>query len=100
MLTCCTNIHGQEIVHCLRVESFSVEVGKGGSDSLKVLCCFLYGGLLSQDNRAGFDVAINLKMSSKTAECEFDFVLQFRRNGVLTRGAPYLNLGRLQFKVD
>ena len=37
-------------------------------------CCVVFSmeALLSQDNRAGFDVAMNLKMSTQTAECEFD----------------------------
>ena len=40
VLTGCTNIHGQEIVHCLRVKSFCIEVGKRGGDSMKALFCF------------------------------------------------------------
>ena len=30
VLTCCPNIHGEWVVHCLCIESFGVEVCKGG----------------------------------------------------------------------
>ena len=95
VLTCCPNIHGEEIMDSLRIESLGVEVGKGGGNFLKALCCFLHGGLVSQDNRARFDVAMNLKMSTQTAECEFDPVLKLSGNGVLARGSPHLYLGGL-----
>ena len=63
MLTGNTNVHGEEITHCLRIESLSVKVCKRGGNLLKALCCFLRGCLLSQNNKAVFDVAMNLKMS-------------------------------------
>ena len=40
VLTGCTNIHGQEVNHCLRVEPFRIEVGKRGGDSLEALFGF------------------------------------------------------------
>ena len=84
VLTGCTNIHGQEVVHCLRVKSFSTEIGKRG-DSLEALCGFNHGGLPAQNNGAGLDVTQNLEVSSKAAECEFDLVLQFTRKWDLDR---------------
>ena len=42
---------------------------------LKALCCFLHGGLLSQNGRAAFDVAVHLKMSTQADECESDLVV-------------------------
>ena len=60
MLTCSTNVHGEQIVHSLHIETLSVEVCKRGSNFLKALCCFLHGSLLTQNNRAGFDVSMDL----------------------------------------
>ena len=54
---------------------------------------FYHGGLPAQNNGSGIDVTLNLEVSSKAAECEFDLVSQFRRNGVWTRSSPHLNLG-------
>ena len=90
VLTCSTNIHGEQIIHCLRIESFSIEVCKCGGNSLKALCCLLHGGLLSQNDRAGLSVSTNLKMSSQTAECDCDLVLKLRWNGVLSGNLPDL----------
>ena len=100
MLTCCAHIHGELVVHCLRIESLSIEVCKCSGNSLKALCCFLHGGLLSQNHRAVFDVAMNLKMSTQAAECECHFVLELRWNGVPARGSPDLCFGGLWSKVD
>ena len=52
-----------------------------GGNFLKALCCFLHGGLLSQNNRAGLNVSMELQMSSQAAECECDLVLELRWNG-------------------
>ena len=76
MLTGSTNMHGQEVIHCLRIESFSIEVGKSGGDLLETQSVFFFhGGLFTQNNRAGLDVTVDLEMSSETTECEFDLVL-------------------------
>ena len=56
----CTNVHGQEVVHCLRIRSFSIEVGKRGGDPLEALCCFLHGSLLAQNDRARFSISMDL----------------------------------------
>ena len=40
VLSGCTNAHGDLITHCLRIESFSIEVGKGGINSPEALCVF------------------------------------------------------------
>ena len=55
---------------------------------------------LPRNNRAGFDVAMNLKMSTQTAECEFDLFLLLSWTGVLARASPHLYLDGLQRKVD
>ena len=95
VLTCCTHIHGEQVVHCLRIESLGVKICKCGGNSLKALCCFLHGGVLSQNNRAGLNVSMDLYMSSQATECECDLVLELRWNGVLTRAFPHLCLGGL-----
>ena len=56
---------------------------------------FFHGGLFALNNGTGLDVTLNLEVPSKTTECEFDLVLQFRRDGVLARSSPLLNLGGL-----
>ena len=88
MLTGCTNIHGQEVIHCLRIKSFNIEVGKRGGDPLEALFGFFHGGLFAQNNGAGLNVTVDLEVSSKTTECESDLVLQFGRNWVLAEGSP------------
>ena len=60
MLTGSTNVHGEKIAHSLHIESLSVEVCKRGGNLLKALCCFLHGGLLTQNNRAGLSVSMDL----------------------------------------
>ena len=62
MLACCTNIHGEQVVH-------------------RVVLLFFHGGLLAKYDRAGFNVAVNLEMLSQAAECESDLVLWLSRNG-------------------
>ena len=49
---------------------------------------FLHGGLLSQNNRAGLGVSMDLQMSTQAAECECDLDLELRWNGVLARAFP------------
>ena len=51
-------------------ESLGVEVCQCGGNFLKALCCFLNGGLLSQNNRAGLNISMDLQMSSQATECE------------------------------
>ena len=75
VLTGCTNIHGQEVIPCLRVKSFSTEIRKRGGDSLEALCGFFHGGLLAQNSGAGLNVTVDLELSSKTTEGESDLVL-------------------------
>ena len=60
MLACSTNIHGEQIVHSLDIETLSIEVCKSGSNVLKALCCFLHGSLLAQNDRAGFSISMDL----------------------------------------
>ena len=62
-------------IDCLRIESLGVKVSKCGGNSLKALCCFLQGGLFSQNNRAGLNVAMSLKISSQAVVCECDLCL-------------------------
>ena len=100
MRSTCTNVHGKEVVHCLRVESLCIEVSKRGGDSLKALCGLFHGGLFVQKNRNGLDAIVDLEVSSEIAECGFDLIVQFMRDGVSARCSPHLDLGRLQFKVD
>ena len=99
-MTCGTHIHGEHIVHGLRIESLSIEVCKRRSNFLKALCCSLYGSLLAQNDRARLSVSMDLWMSSQTTKCERDLVLELRWNGVPARGSPYLCLGGLKSKVD
>ena len=60
MFACSTNIHGEQIIHSLDIETLSIEVCKSGSNFLKALCCLLHGGLLTQNNRAGLSVSVYL----------------------------------------
>ena len=53
VLTGCTNVHGKEVVHCLRVESLCIEVGKRGGDALEVLFSLFHGGLFAQNKGLG-----------------------------------------------
>ena len=41
-----------------------------------------------------------LEVSSETTEGEFDLVVKFLRDGVLTRCSPHQNFGGLELKVD
>ena len=60
VLTGSTNVHGEQIVHSLHIESLSVEVCKRGSNFLKALCCFLHGSLLAKNDRAGLSISMDL----------------------------------------
>ena len=99
MLTGCPNIHGKDVVHCLRVKSFSIEVGKGGGDSLEALFVVFSMEASSPRTMGLGSMLPEFGGVSKTTECEFDLVLEFRRNGVLARSSPHLNLGGLELKV-
>ena len=95
MLTCRSHIHGESVPHCQRSDSFSIKVCKCGGNFLPALCCFLHGGVLSQNDRAGLNVSMNLQVFSEAAECECDLVLKLKWNGVLARASPHLCLGGL-----
>ena len=43
--------------------------------------CFFPWSLVAHNNRTGLDVTMNLEVSSKTTECDFDLVVQFMRMG-------------------
>ena len=60
VLTGSTHVHGEKIVHCLHIESLSIKVCKCGGDFLEELNCFLHGGLLTQNDRAGLSVSMDL----------------------------------------
>ena len=95
----CTNIHGEEVIDCLRFETLSVELTKGGSNVTGSARGFLHCGLFPMNNRTGFAV-LDVKMSTEATECVFDFIEQSLGNGILAGCPPHLDLGGLELKVD
>ena len=74
MLSGSSNTHGEKITDSLRVEAFCMEPSKGGRDVVESACGLLRGGLFTKNNRTGFAVTLNVKMSTEASECWFDFI--------------------------
>ena len=77
VLAGCTNIHGEEVIDSLRAETLGIALGKDGSNVTKSSRGFLHRGVFTKNNKTGFAVTLDVKMSSEATECWFDLVEQF-----------------------
>ena len=81
MLAGSSNVHGEKIIDSLCTEAFCIELSKGGSNFAESACGLLHGGLFTKNNRTGFAVILNVKMSTEAVECGFDLIDQLWGDG-------------------
>ena len=69
IVTCTTDVHGEQVTGGLRVEACNVEFSQNGIDVTESAC----GGALTKDHGTGLAVSLDVKETTKATECGFDF---------------------------